>query len=75
MFKTRLISGIVLVAVLILSVGLGGPVLYGILLAASLIGLTELYRVVRVQNQLPGFAGYLAAIGYYVLLYLNKLCC
>lgn len=73
MFKTRLISGIVLVAVLILSVGLGGPVLYGILLAASLIGLTELYRVVRVQNQLPGFAGYLAAIGYYVLLYLNKL--
>ena len=48
MFKTRLISGIVLVAVLILSVGLGGPVLYGILLAASLIGLTELYRVTMV---------------------------
>ena len=28
MFKTRLLSGIVLVAVLILTVGMGGPVLY-----------------------------------------------
>ena len=50
MFKTRLLSGIVLVAVLILTVGMGGPVLYTVLLAASLIGLMELYRTVKVQN-------------------------
>ena len=60
MFKTRLLSGIVLVAVLILTVGMGGPVLYTVLLAASLIGLMELYRTVKVQNQaLGGLVGIL----------------
>ena len=60
MFKTRLLSGIVLVAVLILPVGMGGPVLYTVLLAASLIGLMELYRTVKVQNQaLGGLVGIL----------------
>ncbi|MDO4312564.1 MAG: phosphatidate cytidylyltransferase [Eubacteriales bacterium] len=73
MFKTRLISGIVLVIVLIATVGIGGLLLYGVLLAASLIGLTELYKVVRVQDKILGIVGYLAAIGYYVLLYLNKM--
>ena len=73
MFKTRLISGIVLVIVLIATVGIGGPLLYGVLLAASLIGLTELYKVVKVQGQALGFVGYLSAIGYYVVLYLNRM--
>lgn len=73
MFRTRLISGIVLVIVLIATVGIGGTLLYGILLIASLIGLSELYKVVKVQNKLLGIVGYLAAIGYYVLLYVNKL--
>ena len=71
MFKTRLLSGIVLVAVLILTVGMGGPVLYTVLLAASLIGLMELYRTVKVQNQALGVVGYLGAIGYYILMYQN----
>ena len=73
MFKTRLLSGIVLVAVLILTVGMGGPVLYTVLLAASLIGLMELYRTVKVQNQALGIVGYLGAIGYYILMYQNKM--
>lgn len=73
MFKTRLISGIVLVIVLIATVGTGGLLLYGVLLAASLIGLTELYKVVKVQDKVLGIVGYLAAIGYYGLLYLNKM--
>lgn len=73
MFKTRLISGIVLVIVLIATVGIGGPLLYGILLAASLIGMTELYKVVKVQDKVLGIVGYLAAIGYYALLFLNKM--
>ena len=73
MFKTRLLSGIVLVAVLILTVGMGGPVLYTVLLAASLIGLMELYRTVKVQNQALGVVGYLGAIGYYILMYQNKM--
>lgn len=73
MFKTRLLSGIVLVIVLVVTVGYGGPLLYGILLTASLIGLTELYKVVKIQEQALGVAGYLAAIGYYVLIELNRM--
>lgn len=73
MFKTRLLSGIVLVIVLVVTVGCGGPLLYGILLTASLIGLTELYKVVKIQEQSLGVAGYLAAIGYYVLIELNRM--
>ena len=73
MFKTRLISGIILVIVLIATVGTGGNVLFGLLAVVSLIGLTELYKVIEVQNKLLGFAGYLAAVAYYVILYTGKL--
>lgn len=69
MFKTRLISGIVLVIVLVATVGYGGNILFGLLAVISLIGLSELYKVVKVQNQLLGFVGYLAAVLYYVMLY------
>ena len=54
MFKTRLISGIILVIVLIATVGTGGNVLFGLLAVVSLIGLTELYKVIEVQNKLLG---------------------
>lgn len=73
MFKTRLISGIVLVIVLIATVGAGGDILFGLLAVVSLIGLTELYKVVEVQNKLLGFTGYLAAVAYYALLYTGNL--
>ena len=73
MFKTRLLSGIALVIVLIVTVGTGGPLLYGLLLTASLIGLTELYKVVKIQEKALGVVGYLAAVGYYELLYLNRM--
>ncbi len=45
MFKTRLLSGIVLVAIAVASVAAGGPVLFAVLLAISLIGVayTEFY--------------------------------
>ena len=41
MFKTRLISGIILVIVLIATVGTGGNVLVGLIAVVSLMGLTE----------------------------------
>ena len=40
MFKTRLLSGIVLVIILIATVGCGGEVLFGVLGVISLIGMT-----------------------------------
>lgn len=72
MFKTRLLSGIVLVIILIATVGYGGNILFGLLAVISLIGMSELYKVVEVQDKILGFAGYLAAIAYYVLLYLGQ---
>jgi len=67
MFKTRLLSGIVLVAALVAVVGCGGYVLLGVLAVLSLIGLHELYKVVGVEGNL-GVVGYFAAIDYYVLI-------
>lgn len=66
MFRTRLLSGIILVIVLIATVGYGGYVLLGVLAVLSLIGLKELYRTAGVERSL-GIAGYAAAAGYYIL--------
>ena len=68
MFKTRLLSGIVLVIVLIVTVGYGGNLLFAFLGIISLIGLTELYKVVEVQTKALGAPGYLAAVVYYGML-------
>ncbi len=73
MFRTRLLSGIVLVIVLVGTAGYGGNVLFGLLAVISLVGLSELYKVVDVQNKLLGFAGYLAAVSYYAILYAEKM--
>lgn len=73
MFKTRLLSGIVLVIVLIATVGYGGNVLFAVLGIISLIGLSELYKVVDVHNKLLGMAGYLATVVYYGMLFAGKM--
>ena len=44
MFKTRLISGIFLVIIALVTVISGGPLLFGVLLAISIIGMSELYK-------------------------------
>lgn len=71
MFKTRLLSGIVLVILAIASIAAGGPVLFSVLLVISLIGVNELYRAMEVHQK--GFgpleaAGYAGVIGYYLSL-------
>ena len=48
MFWTRLFSGIVLVAIALVSVILGGTVLFGVIAPISLIGMFELYRVYQI---------------------------
>lgn len=69
MFKTRLLSGIILVIVLVATVGTGGEILFAFLGAISLVGMTELYKVVGVQGKVLGAVGYLAALAYYGLLW------
>ena len=66
MFITRLISGIVLVALALLFICTGGDVLLGVMLVLSLIGMFELYRVFKVEKSLPGVMGYLACIAFYL---------
>jgi len=73
MFRTRLISGILLVAVTILAVVRGGYLLWAILLLVSLIGMSELYRIFGVRKRLMGIIGYGTAAIYYLLVLQNQM--
>ncbi len=71
MFRTRLISGIVLIAAALAVIILGGPVLQAVLVVLSLIGMHELYRAVGVEKEkfnTLSAAGYLSALLYYIVL-------
>ena len=74
MFKTRLISGIILVAVALATIMSGGIVLLCTLLCVSLIGMHELYRAADVQKDgfsSLGIAGFLCAAAYYILIWFD----
>lgn len=69
MFKTRLLSGILLLAAAFLTIICGGYVLFFTLLCISVIGMQELYAAMKVKNQSTGLlaaAGYLGVIFFYV---------
>ncbi len=71
MFKTRLISGIVLVAVALITIIPGGLVLYFLSLALSLIATGELYRAANVRPDDKPFgildtAGYIGIVFIYL---------
>lgn len=76
MFKTRLISGIVLVIILAVSLILGGNILWSLTLFISLVGLVELNRVLKNQRNILGILSYILCIIFYICLLLgeNKLC-
>ena len=74
MFWTRLASGVVLVVIALIVMIAGGPVLAGTLLAVSLVGLHEWYRALGLETPKKLLSpltacGYLAAIGYDLLLF------
>jgi phosphatidate cytidylyltransferase len=71
MFRTRLISGIILLAITIAVVVLGGDILFAVLFLISFIGMTELYRIVKIDRAFPGILGYMAGITFYLLLYFD----
>ena len=77
MFRTRLISGIVLVLIALVVVITGGPVLAATLFIISEIGVFELYRVLKVQD--AGFSplaavGYLGTAAYYAIVFFGRFC-
>lgn len=72
MFRTRLISGIVLVILALALIITGGPVLAAALAVISVIGLYELYRVLKVEDgkfSPLAAAGYLGCILYYGIVF------
>lgn len=72
MFKTRLMSGIVLVLIALLTIICGGPVLFVTLLCISLIGMQELYRAMGVRRDgfnLLEIVGYVGVLVYYGVVY------
>ncbi|HWT26311.1 MAG TPA: phosphatidate cytidylyltransferase, partial [Mobilitalea sp.] len=71
MFQTRLFSGLILLAIAITVVILGGNILFATVLIISLIGMMELFRIVKVNKALPGILGYIVGISFYLLIYFN----
>lgn len=71
MFKTRLLSGILLVIIALFTVISGGSILFATLFIISLIGMTELYKVFDIQKKGPGICGYIYAAGYYALVFMK----
>ncbi len=75
MFKTRLLSGIVVAAVMLLFTWLGGPYLGAFLMCVSIAGLHEFYRatgVIAPQKHLNALSavGYAGTVLCYILLML-----
>ena len=70
-FWIRFRSSVILMAVTIAAIALGGYVLWGVLAAVTMIGLMELYRAASVHKTPAAACGYLAGTGWYVLLLLG----
>jgi len=66
--KTRIISGAVLVAILLLTIMPGGYVTFGFTFLISIIGLWELYRVIGVQKTGIMAVGVVSTSAYYASL-------
>lgn len=71
MFTKRLISGIILVILAIIIVGRGGVLLFAASVLVSLIGLFELYRVMKIEKKPLGVVGYLTALSYYGIIWFD----
>lgn len=71
MFKTRLLSGIVLVVLALVLIITGGDVLLASTLILSYIGIFELYRIFKIEKDIAGIVGYLAITIFYLNLRLG----
>lgn len=72
MFWVRLRSGILLMVIMITAMVLGGNVLFGLLLAVSLIGMYELYKVYNMEKTGAAVISYLTAVGIYNCVLFDK---
>lgn len=69
LFITRLISGVIVLAIAVAAMLLGGNILFAFVALISMIGLFELYRASGIEKKGPAIAGYIGAILYEILLW------
>ena len=72
MFKTRLISGIILMVIALYTIISGGTILFATLLAISLIGIDEIFRAMKIVDNnsvLLRLTSYLTIVAYYLIMY------
>lgn len=72
MFWVRFRSSVLLMVVTIFLMVMGGNVLFAGLLLISWMGMMELYRIFDFHKTVLGAVGYLAAAGYYALIYFGR---
>lgn len=72
MFKTRLLSGIMLMIIALTTVIAGGQVLFTVLFRDQPDRCHELYKVFGIEKKAPGIVGYIFAFGYYALIYMEE---
>jgi len=65
--KTRVISGIILIAVMFILMMLGGDVLWLSLTVVSLVGVFELYRVMKIEKTGMGALGYVGVLAWWAM--------
>lgn len=71
MFKQRLISGIILVLIAVVTLYFGGMITCLVTAGISLIGMNELLKVIHIEKSALAVIVYSGAILYYLLLALN----
>lgn len=72
MFRTRLLSGIVLMAIAIALLVYGSYPLFWVITGISVIGLFELYRAVEMEKTLPALVGYISSVVIDILILDNR---
>lgn len=72
MFTKRIISAVVLLAVMGIALATGGALLLCLSVVAALVGTFELLRVDHMQKSLPGCISYISVIGFYLMLFFQS---
>ncbi|MBP5159437.1 MAG: phosphatidate cytidylyltransferase [Lachnospiraceae bacterium] len=68
----RLISGVVMMIILVVCMIFAQYLLFPLLVFVTAVGLMELYRTEKVHKSLLGAVGYLAAAGFYAMVYFER---
>lgn len=71
MFLIRLRSSVILMIITLFTLVLGGNILFVAVSLISIIGLTEIYKVIQVNKSFIGILGYIVGALYYLLIYFN----